>query len=115
MSIILNDKYTAVFAGTALITGFDVYLKRTAVGVYNLGDPLRFDVFYGFGMPRAAFKDIITIYTAHFRIFYNHTQKKIRLLTGSFIFNYQSALTISASGAFFLTLSIPLRQPAFAL
>ena len=36
MSIISNDKYTPVFAGTAFITGFDVYLKQAAVGVDNL-------------------------------------------------------------------------------
>ena len=33
-------------------TGFDVYLKQAAVGVDNLGDPLRFDVFYG--LPRSS-------------------------------------------------------------
>ena len=49
--LIIFNRYSR-FAGTALITGFDVYLKQAAVGVDNLGDPLRFDVFYG--LPRSS-------------------------------------------------------------
>ena len=34
------------------MTGFREYLNRAIVGVDNLGDPLRFDVFYG--LPRSS-------------------------------------------------------------